>query len=330
MGITELNPRARITILGKDLPMEDLQSVYIIDKIEENDEFRFVVYNRDRKYKGAFEKAQDIRIDLGYGDSLKMLVKGYTDEVRYTGSKSGELVHIKGTSIDFAGDVQSPENKTWENTNLKNIHEIIAKKMGLKAIDLTNILRLQDIKFDQIMQLKKNKLHFITDLAREYGIEMQVKDDKLIAREPVDKTSPPVAILEWGKNIISYEVIEKTISVPKRVEVTDYGPRRKETIEKKAETEPDIIDRIESVCSMNIPVIDSKEALQKAIAMQRKLDREEKKINISVPGQNCFRAGCCIEIKNIEHNGIYYIRQVTHTYDKAGGYKCQIEASNKK
>jgi hypothetical protein len=333
MSTKDLDPRVRIQVKGKNVDEKDIIGVNVVDKLEENDEFDFAVYNRDRKYKGAFEKAQDIIISFGYGDNLKKLITGYTDEIRYAGSTQGEIVSVKGTSLKISGAVQTKESKTWENTTLKNMLEDISKKIGLKAEDLTKILTLHSLKIEQTQQINDSPLHFFQRIAKMYGLEVQVKDGKLIVRDPVDKTTPPVTTFSWGPgdiSVISYEACEQCKDVYKETQGTDYDPVNKKTITEKIEGETPVTDKVESILKKYIPSKDPKDLKEKTKATTKTLNRKEKTMDITVPGQNYYRAGAAYKVKNIEHDGQYYIREVTHSYSKSQGYICNINGTNKK
>lgn len=336
-----LDPRARITVKGHDLPMEDLIAVSVQDKIEENDEFQFTVYNRNRKYKGAFERAQDIGIYFGYGNSTKKLIRGKTDETLYSGSKNqGEIVTVMGTSIAMEKS-QTAQNKTYENMSFLQIAQDVCKKHGLKLEDFTKTAMKEFSSQDQAAELKhfhvtmlaQAGLGFLSDLATEIGLELQVKQEKVIVRAPASETSPPVAVFAWGEpNLISYQVREKTKEIYQKADVYDDDPVNKKTMHESILTDvKDLGSELINVLTTNLPAQDQRDLrIQGESILQRK-NREEKTLYLVVVGQNYYRAGACIKIANIEHDGTYYIRPtVTHTYSKNEGYRCQIEASNKR
>jgi phage protein D len=118
-----------------------------------------------------------LKISLGYKetglcDMGTFSIDGY--------ALSHSEMRITAHAADFLEDLKNPKSRSFENTSLENIIQIIAADHNIPARISPN---LSNINFPAIHQTAESDLHFITRLGQQFNILIKPAGNCLIAMQ---------------------------------------------------------------------------------------------------------------------------------------------------
>ena len=236
--------------------------------------------------------------------------------VQSTTRHNNKKLTFIATGTEFSKKQKDKISKNYENTTLKGIVNIIAKRMGKKVkFDITN----QKVK--SIYQTEETDLQFLDRLAEKYDVLFSIKNDIIYFVIKHDDKLPFYRIDASQCSAIS--VKRSTKKQYKSCEVTFYDRAIAKEVKQK-------IDQGEPILKVRCSAKSKQEAKLKGKAKLATAQRGTISGHLSTVGQKLY-AGTKMELFNTyngEDDGIYAIEAVTHRYTRDTGWVMDVEFEN--
>ena len=143
--------------------------------------------------------------------------------------KTRQTITTEATAVGFAGTIKEKRNKSYDNITLKQLAQLIAKRNGLKAKSDV------EIKVKHIAQANKSDLQLLTDLAKEYNLIFQIKNDTILLLLKKDSDLLPTFYIQESETE-SYNLHTNTRAKYKSCKAVWHDPKsgkKKEIVEGK-------------------------------------------------------------------------------------------------
>ena len=209
------------------------------------------------------------------------------DEIEF--STPPDVLIVKAIATGITKSLRQNNSVAYENKNLKQIANEIAKKHNLTLVG-----EIDDIRVERITQNKQRDLTFLKTLAEQYGYIFKITDNQLVfykTQKLIDANNPKTG---------------KTITATAKNESCVKGDTLK------------LSQRVEN----------KQQALIKAKAALSKGNHTIEG-SIDMMGNPYLIAGLNVEMKDVGHfSGKYHITQATHSIDRNSGYSLSLEVKS--
>lgn len=284
-----------------------------------SDEIEIQLEDREHLWKSSWYPAKGdlITLKIGYeGEKLLPCGSFEIDEIEL--SAPPDIVSLKGLGTNIKKALRQENTRAYENKTLRQIAEEIAKKHGFELVG-----EIKDIKVKRITQKQERDLAFLKRIAEDYGYVFKIADNKLVFYEIETLESAGVVFVIDRKDMISYDLRDKTHELYKACTVSYHDPKSKKlithTVQAEGVVKGDILKLTER-CE------NKEQAIAKAKAALAKKNSFQQEGRIVVIGNPKLVAGSNIEVTGLYTlNGKYHIVSSKHTIDRTAGYKTELE-----
>lgn len=208
-----------------------------------------------------------------------------------------------------------------QGTTLSALIASIAARYGLQAISAP---QLSSIVLPHLDQNAESDLHFLTRLARRYGVLVKPGGGKLVAVPHGHNASPqgqslPVVELNQDQ-LISWELQEQARRRFRSVEARFRGSDHDRTMTVR-------VGRGSPICRLRTRLENRYQALQAASNRLAELERARTRLRLTLPGRAELTTQSRISLAGFASStdGLWVVTQVIHRLDHQG-YHCLLEA----
>lgn len=238
------------------------------------------------------------------------------DEVDVSGPPS--IVSIKAVSVPVSSSLRGQDKtRAWEKVKLSAIAADIANGAGVQLMYDTD----DDPEYDRIEQSEQSDLSFLQKLCEDAALSLKVTGDKIVVFDDTKYESiDPIATITKDR-VTSYRLNAKTREIYKACLVEYHESKKKEGISYMYELpNPPPTGR---VLRVNERVTTLSEAERLAKKRLRQKNKEEKTVEISMPGDAAMVAGVTVLLSGFgAFDGKYYIDSASHRV--SSGYSCSL------
>ncbi len=338
-------PRWEVSVEGRDVSREisaDVQSVSFEDHATDADMVSLSMANPDNRWTDAplFEEGNVLELALGYGKGLTPVFKGPIVRPELSFPQDG-VSSLTLRAYDLSQPMRRDEEKkvtTWQNVTDSELARKVAAKHGFKAADLD--VEETKLVIPYVAQGKETDWAFLKRRAERIGFELYVERDTFHFHAPHDSLTRAPGILEYRRNLNSFEPRLSTQKQVTKVIVKGWDAENKEPIvavATSADTVRSVLgekaasDFVKEDFGEGAKVLHDlvprtvKEAEELARAYLKKSEYTLIEATGSCVGDPELKAKTLIEIAGVgqRYSGAYYVARVTHTLDD-GGYLCEF------
>lgn len=320
-----LQPTFKLEYNKKDITKDISDYVLNINYTDvehgQSDEVEIIFEDSQKLWQDAWipSKGDNIRLYLGYvGEKLLNCGVFEIDEIEF--STPPDILIVKAIATGITKSLRQNNSVAYENKNLKQIANEIAKKHNLTLVG-----EIDDIRVERITQNKQRDLTFLKTLAEQYGYIFKITDNQLVfykTQKLIDAKSAKIINRSECSRI---NLREKTSQNYKAVTVSYHNPKTGKTITATAKNENCVKG---DTLKLSQRVENKQQALIKAKAA---LSRGNHTIegSIDMMGNPYLIAGLNVEMKDVGHfSGKYHITQATHSIDRNSGYSLSLEVKS--
>jgi phage protein D len=290
-------------------------------KIEFKDEAELISDEISVQIEGIFKRPK-------YEDRMKLWIGTKKDELMYCGEfkvqtvsvsmGQADCMNITATATDFSAQLKVKRSQSYENTSLKKIAHIIAKRNGLLLSS-----DLDDIYLLHVEQTRESDLSFLHRLCKEYNALFAIKNQTLVFKKKIfeGQKSKELGMFDLHINQIASAKITPSNK-------TDYKSCKAVWRDSKENTEKSlVVGEGEPQLLHKEQFENESEAKAKALAQLQKAQEGLKTGSISCTGFNVYAGGILNLSGTFEDDDIYWIKSVKHTLDSSG-WNISMEIAN--
>lgn len=262
-----------------------------------------------------------LHVYIGYDGSLMDCGLFEVDEITLSGTP--DVIEVKAISAGFTTALRSRNNKAFEAQTLKQIAKYFCKKHGLTLVDDTNML--SQINLERKTQENETDLHFLSEIAKEYGFLFSIKGTKLVfvSYYALDNAN---AIKDVDKSTISsYSFTEKCYDTYAAGKISKRNPKTGKNVQWNAKNV--LTSKQTDVALFSGHVSNTKQAEAKVAGGLWNKNKFKQTGTLSgLIGDPELRAGVNFNSTGFGlASGKYHITTATHTVDGNGGYLMDLE-----
>lgn len=329
-------PVFRVKYNGKDISSE--MASYILsctytDYVEgQSDEISINLEDTDENWIGAWypEKGAKLELEIEYKGKTLKCGTFEIDEIEVSGPPL--QVNIRGLAAGVTKAVRTKKNRKFEGKTLKQIATQIAGEYGFTVVG-----EVPEVTIDKLTQHQKKDLKFLHDLAVEYGAVFSVRNKQLVFTS-LGSIEGKNAIKELDRSeVLSFTLRDKAVETYKDAKVKHYSQdTKKPVVQSEKITNLDGIDFSMAVPSADTANVftranDPKVAETQAKAVLYRSITKQNEGSVSVEGDPSLVAGINVELTGFGViSGKYHVSQSSHSIDKSGGYRTDIEVKRVK
>jgi len=275
-----------------------------------------------------FDVGKVVEIRMGTGDRLTTLMVGEITGLEAAYTSSG----LPGLTVRGFDRRHRLQRGRKVRTFIKQKDSEIVSKIAQEA-GLSPQVKDSKIVHDYVLQANQTDMEFILERARRIQYEVSVEDKKLLF-QPVANAESPLFTLTLQDDLVEFYARLSSVGKVSEVNVQGWDPKKKEKILGKA-ARGDVNSTMGSVAGPALvagafssaiglvsetPVDSQAEAGQMAAAL---LNTDALALitgeGVCV-GRPDLRAGKVIQVDGLgkRFSGSYYVRSVSHRYDKDG------------
>lgn len=285
--------------------------------------------------ESIFAEGMVIEIGMGYGSSIKTIIKGEISAIEASFSNN-EPVKFFVSGFDFMHRLsRGTATRTFHGNNKgtgmadSDIVKQLASEFGISAITETTA------------QLKKarvqnniSNLSFLKYLAEINGFYIWIENDSLCFKK--NRLSNATTVLEWGKNLIEFNARLSIAGLVKTFSFQGWDEMDRKAIKFSEDLTSNCISKLykhgkdvvgQSSITLNASEIYSEEAAQN---YTRKIVGDASSIITAtgtINGNPDITAGNRIYVNNVgRFSGEYEILEANHVLDGISGYMTSFKA----
>ncbi|UAY56269.1 phage late control D family protein [Arachidicoccus terrestris] len=240
------------------------------------------------------------------------------DEVTGDFSKdNGDTITIKALAAGINKNIRTCKFTAHEKKTLKEIANTIAQSQGLTVIG-----NIPDIIIERKTQSLKTDLHFLQELADDYGYTFSIRNNQLIFTNIYELESRESALTIQRNEVTYVNITDKTANTYGSVNIKYHHPRKKKTIVyEQKENNPALLNTKSDILVLRKRVDNDQQAEAMAKAALYRANSFQQEGSIQMPGNIFIVAGNSIELSGFGmFSGKYYITESSHDIDKDNGY----------
>lgn len=310
-------------ITGNIVPY--ILSLVYTDKTKgEADEIELTVEDSDGLWSGNWypQKGDTISAKIFYlGNTLNCGV--FTvDELTGEGSSEGNTVTIKGLAAGINKTLRTKRSYAHENKTLREIVNTIASKHGFKIVGT-----IRDVRIARETQYYETDLSFLNRLATDYGYHFSIQDQSLVFVETFEIENKESAFSILKKEIINWNITDKTAKTYKNVHIAYHNPRNKSKISVTETEDSPANDTVKTdTLFLKKRVENKQQAELKSKAALHRANSQQQSGNVEISGNVLAVAGNNCTVEGIGwFSGKYQIETSTHSVTSDGGYTTSLE-----
>ena len=337
-------PRWEIAVEGRDVSGDisgDTLSVAFEDHATDADMATLVVANPNNRWTDSpiFDEGGMLELAIGYGHALVDVFRGVIVRTEPTFPEDG-VPTLSVRAYDLSHSMRRDEDRrasTWQNVTDSEVASNLARKHGLKALDVDDTRLV----IPYLAQGNESDWAFLRRRAERIGFEVFVERDTFHFHAPRDSTARMPGVLEYRRNLRSFEARLSVESTPTRVVVKGWDAENRAPIVAIA-TGRDTVrtvlghkaasDFVREDFGEGTKVLEGlvprtvKEAEELARAYFRRSEFLLVQGSGSVVGDPELRAKSLVEIAGVgvRYSGTYYVTKVAHSIGDSG-YLCDFE-----
>ena len=269
-------------------------------------------------------KGAAVSISIGYG-SAGSLGDFIVDKV--TLPCLPYSMKVSGKSADLrSGKLKERQERHWDKKTLKDVISEIASESGLSAsVDDA----IGSFEYEWLAQNNESNINFLKRLEERHNGLFHVKDNRLLFTERGSGLTAGGSFI--GTVVLTpADIVPNTFSVdindrPTHGKVSAHVQDRDKA--EKVDVEVTADDRSSSVFNLPDPFASEAEAEKAAESKAKELKRESATGSVEVVGNPAITAGGPLLFSGVRPgvDGVpFVIDTVTHTYNKANGYRTKI------
>jgi phage protein D len=318
-------PVYRVTYEGKDItiPLSPyvVSVTYTDHEHGKSDEIQIRIEDRDARWKAGWypAKGDTIVLAIGYeGEPMLPCGSFEVDEIEASGPP--DTIDLKGLATPITKALRQRNTTAYEQKTLREIAAGIASKHGLEVVG-----QVADIRVKRITQKQERDLAFLKRLAEEYGYVFKVADGKLVFYEAAALESTAVVATIARTEMSSYVLRDTTREAYRACTVSYHDPKGKRLLSYTAEAGAEDVAKGDSL-KISARCESTAQAMTKAKAALAKANGTRTEGSVTVEGSPKLAAGSNIRVSGLgKLDGTYHITTSTHTIDRAGGYRTDLE-----
>lgn len=326
---TVLTPLVRIEYQGKDVsrdlaPM--LLSAGYTDHDEgQSDQVEIQLENSAGRWNRTWrpKAGERVKLLLGYvgGRTMDQWRVATVDEIEYAGPPDTVTIRALVTGITQA--LRTAHTESYEGLTLRQI----AKKLAdLHGLSIYGAGRGLDIPLARVTQQQETDLEFLRRLAKQWGLIVAIKEDRLIFQAP-DEQQPPVLTLT-PQQVTRYSIQERLTQAVQAAEVAYHDPDQGDP-EQAAHQSAALGDAgpKPDVLKLNVRVENQAQADAVADAALTEANKDRFRLSLTLPGEPRLLASLTVGLQGWGTlDGTYYIETARHQVTRSRGYETSIEA----
>lgn len=287
------------------------------------DECEFVFDNESGVWTTDWYPTQGdtLEVYIGYQNQLMNCGLFEVDEVSPSGPP--DIISIKSISAGFSKGLRSRNNKAFEAQTLKQVAKYFCTKHGFTLIDDTNMLG--QVNLERKTQENETDLHFLSNVAKEYGFMFSIKGTKLVFVSYYALYNA-ASVREIDKTEIgSYSLTEKCYDTYASGIISKRNPKTGRLINWEAKNVLTTAQTDKALFSGNVSNTAQAEAKVKGGLWNKNKFKQSGAID-NLQGDPLMVSGINFDLTGIGVcSGKYHIATSTHTVDGSGGYTMSLE-----
>lgn len=303
-------------------------SVEYTDALEgESDSLDIRLEDSDLRWQNDWypDHGDVINAKIGYMHAVMLPCGDFeVDEVELEGSRSGgDEVSIKALAAGVKSATRTKNGKAFDDTTLKGIAQIIAKKHKLKLQG-----EIDNIKITRVTQAFETDLGFLKRVAAEYGYAFSIRGQSLcfFKREQLKNVKPIVLISRT--DVLSYRLRDKVKEVVKDAKTTYHNPKTKAHVthtSKDEASEKSNNRHSTDTHKVHVRAENPQQAKLKSQAALDKKNEDQTVGELSLIGSPVLVSGINVQLQGFgKFDGKYTIHKSRHTTSRSG-YTTAIE-----
>lgn len=258
-----------------------------------------------------------VTVELGYGSSRTRVFKGFISEIT---TDYGDAPSIQVTALDVVRLLM----QNWKNYKYEEkTYAAIVKSVMRKYLSLCSNFSNVETSADDLEGVTQNSsdFEFLKELAGKADKEFFIFAGAVYFRTP-QKQSKEILTLEWGKNLLSFQLRESYCYEKIIVQGIDKNKtvRIEESDTVKSPSALPLMTAPLEVVSQYADIKDSAQAKKRVASL-----KHEKEVGLKSGSGSCIGLpelvpGRFIYITGIEgkQNEKVYLKSVKHTFDESG------------
>lgn len=250
------------------------------------------------------------------------------DDIQFAGPPN--VCSIGALAVGITSRIRRERTtKAWENITVKGIAQEIADKNGFSLFFDSGV----DPKIDRFDQREQTDMELLGALCENNGLGLKIANGKIVIFEErlYDKRSPSMTLTRGADGYISHNFRVSSSDIYTACEVQYIDPKQRLLItyrhepgasEWSGEKPPSgYVLKLNQRCSCQA---DAERLAKSALRDQNK---REVTGSIDYIGRPALRSGIVVGARDFGRfdQGNYLVENVTHHYDKAGGYETTAE-----
>ncbi|WP_153799079.1 phage late control D family protein [Foetidibacter luteolus] len=239
------------------------------------------------------------------------------DEVTASFSLDGDIVTIKALAAGIHKDLRTVKFYAHEKKTLREIANTIASRHGLTVEG-----NIPDVRIERKTQYQKTDLHFLQELAHDYGYTFSVRENKLTFTNMLELESKETSLIINRNEVTRVEVTDKTAQTYRTADIKYHHPRKKSTIVfTKPENETAFKSAKADTLVMRKRIENKQQAEIMATVALYRANSLKQEGTVEMPGNVFVLAGNSVQLTGFGMaSGKYYITESTHSVSRDGGY----------
>ena len=177
-----------ISIAGKNVTGDVsrfLSKITYTDKEEEeSDDVSLTFEDTEAVWQSAWYPSQGDTLQMKLGTQGNMLDCGLFEIDEIELELAPDTLAVKAIAAGITKSLRTRNSKAFEKQTLRKIAQFFADKHGLKLTG--KVGELQKIEIGRKTQDNETDLHFLSSLAKEYGLVFSVRGDQLVFMDKAD------------------------------------------------------------------------------------------------------------------------------------------------
>lgn len=323
-------PLTQIVYQSKDISADIapyVKSIEYTDALEgESDSLDIRVEDSDQRWQNDWypEHGDTINAKLGYVNATLMPCGDFeVDEVELDGSRgSGDEVSIKALAAGIKSATRTKNAKAYDDTTLKGIAEIIAKKHKLKLQG-----EIEAIKIIRVTQAYETDLGFLKRISDEYGYAFSIRGKSLcFFKRATLKAEHPIVLITRA-DVLGYRFRDKVKEIVKEATVTYHEPKSKKHIKHTATDKQSSSNHHSTdTHKVHVRAESAEHAKLKADAALDRQNEDQTEGELSLIGSPVLVSGINVQLQGFgKFDGKYTINKSRHSQSRGNGYTTAIE-----
>lgn len=323
-------PMMQIVYASKDISADIapfITSIEYTDALEgESDSLDIRVEDSDLRWQNDWypEHGDKINAKIGYVNGALMPCGDFeVDEVELEGSRgSGDAVAIKALAAGIKSATRTKNAKAYDDTTLKGIAEIIAKKHKLTLKG-----EIEHIKLLRVTQAYETDLAFLKRVADEYGYAFSIRGKSLCFFKRVKLKEEKPIVLITRTDVLSYRFRDKVKGVTETTTVAYHDAKTKKTHKHTAhDTKAKTNKHSADVHKVHVRAESAQHAELKAEAAHDRQNEDQTAGELSLIGSPVLVSGINLQLQGFgKFDGKYTINKSRHNISRSGAYTTGID-----